>query len=63
MNEIYKRLGNMLTIKSIITLSFTALFAVEIATKGIPGEQFIDLYKMVVVFYFGTQAEKLSNNK
>ena len=63
MDQIWKRLGNLLTIKSLITLSFTALFAVEIATNGISGEQFLDLYQMVVVFYFGTQVEKISNNK
>ena len=50
-----ERLEKLLTVKSIVTIVFTVVVAVQ-AIKG----QFDikDLYYMIIAFYFGTQTEK-----
>lgn len=61
MDEIFKRLGNLLTIKSLVTLILTAVFACLTCSGGISGDQFLTVFTVVIAFYFGTQAEKLNN--
>lgn len=61
MDLIIKRLANLLTIKSLVTLVVTAVFAV-LALKGtINGEQFLTVFTVIIAFYFGTQAAKNEN--
>jgi hypothetical protein len=61
MDLIIKRLANLLTIKSLVTLVVTAVFAV-LALKGeISGEQFLTIFTVIIAFYFGTQAAKNEN--
>ena len=50
-----ERLSKLLTVKSIVTLSLTAV-VVALALKG----QFDikDIYLLIIGFYFGTQHEK-----
>lgn len=58
MTEFKKRLANLLTIKSIVTLALTIAF-VYLAFKGtITAELFMSIFTMVIGFYFGTQATK-----
>lgn len=53
-NIIY-RLGNLITIKSVVTLALTLVFCV-LAIKNIVSEQvFISVYSVIIGFYFGTQ--------
>ena len=53
-----ERLSKLLTVKSVVTIALTAVFAV-LALRGIiTGEQFLTVFTVVVSFYFGTQAEK-----
>lgn len=55
MEQLKKRLANLLTVKSIITLVLTAIFAV-LALKGtISGSDFLTIFTVVIGFYFGTQ--------
>lgn len=61
MDQIWKRLGNLLTIKSLVTLILTAVFACLTCSGGISGDQFLTVFTVVIAFYFGTQAEKLNN--
>ena len=56
MEEVWKRLGNLLTIKSIVTLALTAVFAW--LTGRVSADQFLTVFTVVVAFYFGTQAER-----
>lgn len=53
-----KNIANLFKVKTILTLSFTAVFS-YMAIKGdaIP-EEFMALFTMVVGFYFGTQSNK-----
>ena len=52
------RISKLLTIKSIVTIALTAVFAYLSATGKIKSEQFIMIYTTVIAFYFGTQHEK-----
>lgn len=58
MELLYKRLANLLTIKSLVTLAFTVVFCWLAARCFITGDQFLTLFTVVIGFYFGTQAEK-----
>ena len=53
-----KRIDKLLTVKSIVTIALTAVFAVLALRGVISGEQFLTVFTVVVSFYFGTQAEK-----
>ena len=57
---IYKRLGNLLSVKSIVTLTLTAVFAV-MALKGSISQDFMTVYAVVIAFYFGTQSQKIQD--
>lgn len=61
MEELQKRLGNLLTIKSLVTLILTAVFAYLTCTGGVAADQFLTVFTVVIAFYFGTQAEKNAN--
>lgn len=58
METIMKRLGNLLSVKSITTLVLTAVFAV-MAIKGKISQDFMTIYAVVIAFYFGTQSQKV----
>ena len=53
----YKRLANILTIKSLVTLILTAVFAV-MTVQGTLEQPFLTIYTVIISFYFGTQATK-----
>ncbi len=57
MNNIMKRLGNLLSVKSIVTLVLTAVFA-YMAVIGTISQDFMTVYAVVIAFYFGTQSQK-----
>lgn len=58
MELLQKRLANLLTVKSIVTLVLTGVFAV-MASRGEISSDFMTVYTVVIAFYFGTQAEKV----
>ena len=62
MEQLYKRLGNLLTIKSMVTLILTAVFAWLTCSGGVSADQFLTVFTAVIAFYFGTQAEKRTNS-
>ena len=57
-NSIIKRLGNLLSVKSLVTLTLTVVFAV-MALRGTISQDFMTVYAVVIAFYFGTQSQKL----
>ncbi len=57
MNDLQKRLTNLLSVKSLVTLTLTGVFAALSAT-GKVSQEFMSIYTMVVGFYFGTQAAR-----
>jgi len=59
-SAIIKRLGNLLSVKSLVTLTLTAVFAV-MALKGGISQDFMTVYAVVIAFYFGTQSQKVQD--
>jgi len=57
MNDLKKRLANLLTIKSLVTLIITIVFSV-LAFKGVIPDEVNAVYLIIIGFYFGTQAKK-----
>ena len=53
-----ERFSKLLTVKSIVTIALTAVFAVLALRGVITGQEFLTVFTVVVSFYFGTQAEK-----
>ena len=61
MNErIIKRLANLLSVKSLTTLTLTAVFAV-MTLRGAISQDFMTVYAVVIAFYFGTQSQKVQD--
>ena len=58
MEELQKRLSNLLTIKSMVTLILTVVFACLTCGCRVSVEEFLTVFTVVIAFYFGTQAEK-----
>ena len=56
--KIVKRLAALLSVKSIVTLVLTAVFA-YMAVSGTISQDFMTVYAVVIAFYFGTQSQKL----
>ena len=58
MNErIAKRLAALMSVKSIVTLVLTCVFAWQSVT-GTISQDFMTVYAVVIAFYFGTQSQK-----
>ena len=55
MDTIKKRLANLLTVKSIVTVVLTAVFSVLALRGTISGTEFLTIFTVVIGFYFGTQ--------
>ncbi len=48
----------LISIKSIVTLLLTLVFAYLAVTRGIDGKEFMTVFTVVIAFYFGTQARR-----
>lgn len=55
-----KRLANLLSVKSIVTIILTGVFAFMAATGKI-SQDFMTIYAVVIAFYFGTQSQKVQD--
>ena len=53
-----QRAYNLLSVKSLVTIALTAVFAALALRGTVSGSDFLTVFLMVVSFYFGTQAEK-----
>ena len=58
MENLKKRLTNLLTVKSIVTVALTAVFSVLALRGTISGTEFLTIFTVVIGFYFGTQRAK-----
>ena len=54
----HKNLWSLLTVKSIVTIILTVVFSVLSLYDRISGEQFLNIFSVVIAFYFGTQYQK-----
>ena len=57
---IIKRLGNLLSVKSLVTLALTVVFAVMTVRQAI-SQDFMTIYAVIIAFYFGTQSQKVQD--
>ena len=55
MENIKTRLGNLLAVKSLVTITLTVVFAVLALRGDITGTEFLTIFTTVIAFYFGTQ--------
>ncbi len=56
--EILKNFANLIKVKTIVTLTVLAIFAVLSLRGDISPDNVMNVVITVVAFYFGTQAEK-----
>lgn len=57
MDIMKKRLANLVSVKSLVTLILTGVFA-YMATIGKISQDFMTIYAVIIAFYFGTQSQK-----
>ncbi len=55
MENLKKRLANLLAVKSLVTITLTVVFAVLALRGDISGTEFLTIFTTVIAFYFGTQ--------
>lgn len=55
---IIDRIVKLFSVKSIVTVILTAVFAVLAVRGDITSDQFITIFSVVVAFYFGTQTQR-----
>lgn len=56
--KIRDRISKLIDVKSLVTLSLTAVFGVQTIRGYISPEQFMNAFTVVIAFYFGVQHEK-----
>ena len=53
--DLKKRFANLLTVKSIVTVTLTVVFSALALRGTISGTEFLTIFTVVIGFYFGTQ--------
>ena len=53
-----KKIEKLIDVKSLVTLTLTAVFAVLSLKSAISAEQFLTIFTTVIAFYFGVQYQK-----
>ena len=60
MELIKTRCANLLSVKSLVTLTLTVVFA-YMAVTGQISQDFMTIYAVIIAFYFGTQSQKVQD--
>lgn len=60
MKEILKKIAKLIDVKSIVTLLLTIVFCI-LTIKGEIPQGFLEVYLIIIGFYFGTQYQKKEN--
>ena len=55
---IVNRFTKLFTVKSIVTILLSVVFAILALRGVISSDQFLTVFSVVIAFYFGTQAQK-----
>lgn len=58
-----ERFAKLLTVKSIVTLVLTAVFAYLSVVGAIDANQYITIFTVIISFYFGTQYERKTSEE
>lgn len=59
-SKIINRLAALLSVKSLVTLALTGVFAYMACTNQIT-QDFMTIYAVIIAFYFGTQSQKVQD--
>ena len=54
----WKKIANLIDVKSIVTFSLTGVFSYLAITGKISEEQFLPIFTMCISFFFGTKSGK-----
>lgn len=54
-SNLFTRIANLITIKSIVTIIMTIVFAILSLRGVVSPEVFISVFTVIIGFYFGTQ--------
>lgn len=57
-----KILNRLVTVKSIVTLVLTLVFAYLSTVGAIPSDKFQDIFYIIIAFYFGSSLEKTAKS-
>ena len=58
--KLVQRAANLLSVKSLVTLVLTGVFA-WMAVKDTISQDFMTIYAVIIAFYFGTQSQKVQD--
>lgn len=59
-DTILKRIATLLSVKSLVTLVLTGVFAWMAVSNAI-SQDFMTIYAVIIAFYFGTQSQKVQD--
>lgn len=62
MSILWKYIANLLSVKSLVTIALTVTFCVLTVHGNLP-ENFMNIYTMVITFYFVKQLTKEMSNE
>lgn len=57
---IIKRAASLMSVKSLVTLALTGVFAYMACAARIT-QDFMTIYAVIIAFYFGTQSQRLQS--
>lgn len=60
MTNLLKRLANLMSVKSLVTIALTIVFCI-MAYKQAISQDFMTIYSVVIAFFFGAQSTKSNN--
>lgn len=60
MTNLLKRLANLMSVKSLVTIALTIVFCI-MAYKQTISQDFMTIYSVVIAFFFGAQSTKTTN--
>lgn len=60
MEQLKKRIANLVSVKSLVTIVLTVVFAYMAVTERIT-QDFMTIYAVIIAFYFGTQSQKMQD--
>lgn len=56
-----EKLAKLIDVKSIVTIALTITFVILCLNGKALDDKFVDIFKLIIVFYFGTQAAKIAD--
>ena len=56
-----EKLAKLIDVKSIVTIALTITFVILCLNGKTLDDKFVDIFKLIIVFDFGTQAAKIAD--